>query len=635
MGKNAKSGLVWLIIIAIIAFATWNMIGSKETVYRLAASDFYSLIQQKGSRNFFDVTQKIKIGQELIEGRFRDSAVKEVEQIIGRQSPTTEFPSDWKGDFKTSRDLFSNYPLQEKLIEYGIPFDNKPSSNFPQWLVIFGTTILPIVLFIGIMVFISRQMQGVGNRAMSFGKSRARLHSEGQSKKSFEDVAGCDEAKEGLEEVVLFLQDPKRFQKLGGRIPKGVLLMGPPGTGKTLLARAVAGEADVPFYSISGSDFVEMFVGVGASRVRDLFDTGKKNAPCIIFIDELDAVGRHRGAGIGGGHDEREQTLNQLLVEMDGFDTTEGVILISATNRPDVLDPALLRPGRFDRQIVVDLPTVKGREEIFKVHSSPPIKLADDVDMSVLARSTPYFSGADIANMVNEAALLAAKEDKEAINQACLDEAKDRVMMGPERRSMALSDEERKITAHHEAGHAILNHFLPESDPNYKCTIIPRGRALGVTVKLPEVERYNYGKKYLLSEIVVLLGGRVAEEIMFGEQTTGAQNDFERSTSMARKMVTQWGMSELGPLSFGNGKRDEQVFLGKELAHQQDYSEDTAIEIDRAVRQIINECYDQARTVIETNLDGLKKLAENLLEHETLVLSQIVEILGPRPSLSS
>ena len=476
-------------------------------------------------------------------------------------------------------------------------------------------------------------MQGAGNRAMSFGKSRARLHSEGQSKKTFEDVAGCDEAKEGLEEVILFLKDPKRFQKLGGRIPKGVLLMGPPGTGKTLLARAVAGEADVPFYSISGSDFVEMFVGVGASRVRDLFETGKKNAPCIVFIDELDAVGRHRGAGIGGGHDEREQTLNQLLVEMDGFDTSEGVILVAATNRPDVLDPALLRPGRFDRQIVVDLPTVKGREEIFKVHSSPPIKLGDDVDMSVLARSTPYFSGADIANMVNEAALLAAKEDKEAIDQACLDEAKDRVMMGPERRSMMLSDEERQITAYHEAGHAILNHFLPESDPNYKCTIIPRGRALGVTIKLPAIERHNYGKKFLLSEIVVLLGGRVAEEIMFGEQTTGAQNDFERSTSMARKMVMQWGMSQLGPLAFG--KRDEQVFLGKEISHHQDYSEDTAIEIDRAVKQIINECYDQARTVVETNLDGLKKLAAGLLEHETLVLSQIEEILGPRPQPSS
>ena len=632
MSKNAKSGLVWLVIIAIIAFAVWNMIVSKETVYSLAASDFYSLIQRKDSRNLFDVTYKIKIGKESIEGKFRN--VAEIIDLVSSRSPEILNIGDaWQGEFKTSRDIFSNYPLQQKLIESGIPFDNEPSSNFPQWLVIFGTTILPIVLFIGIMVFISRQMQGAGNRAMSFGKSRARLHSESQSKKTFEDVAGCDEAKEGLEEVILFLKDPKRFQKLGGRIPKGVLLMGPPGTGKTLLARAVAGEADVPFYSISGSDFVEMFVGVGASRVRDLFETGKKNSPCIVFIDELDAVGRHRGAGIGGGHDEREQTLNQLLVEMDGFDTSEGVILVAATNRPDVLDPALLRPGRFDRQIVVDLPTVKGREEIFKVHSSPPIKLGDDVDMSVLARSTPYFSGADIANMVNEAALLAAKEDKEAIDQACLDEAKDRVMMGPERRSMTLSDEEREITAYHEAGHAILNHFLPESDPNYKCTIIPRGRALGVTIKLPEKERHNYGKKFLLSEIVVLLGGRVAEEIMFGEQTTGAQNDFERSTSMARKMVMQWGMSQLGPLAFG--RRDEQVFLGKEISHHQDYSEDTAIEIDRAVKQIINECYDQARTVVETNLDGLKKLAAGLLEHETLALPQIVEILGPRPQPSS
>ena len=632
MSKNAKSGLVWFVIIAIIAFAIWNMIGAKETVYSLAASDFYSLIQRKDSRNLFDVTYKIKIGKESIEGKFRN--VAEIIDLVSSRSPEILNIGDaWQGEFKTSRDIFSNYPLQQKLVEYGIPFDNELSSNFPQWLVIFGTTILPIVLFIGIMVFISRQMQGAGNRAMSFGKSRARLHSEGQSKKTFEDVAGCDEAKEGLEEVILFLKDPKRFQKLGGRIPKGVLLMGPPGTGKTLLARAVAGEADVPFYSISGSDFVEMFVGVGASRVRDLFETGKKNSPCIVFIDELDAVGRHRGAGIGGGHDEREQTLNQLLVEMDGFDTSEGVILLAATNRPDVLDPALLRPGRFDRQIVVDLPTVKGREEIFKVHSSPPIKLGDDVDMSVLARSTPYFSGADIANMVNEAALLAAKEDKEAIDQACLDEAKDRVMMGPERRSMTISDEERQITAYHEAGHAILNHFLPESDPNYKCTIIPRGRALGVTIKLPAIERHNYGKKFLLSEIVVLLGGRVAEEITFGEQTTGAQNDFERSTSMARKMVMQWGMSQLGPLAFG--RRDEQVFLGKEISHHQDYSEDTAIEIDRAVKQIINECYDQARTVVETNLDGLKKLAAGLLEHETLALPQILEILGPRPQPSS
>ena len=491
----------------------------------------------------------------------------------------------------------------------------------------------PMILLLGIWIFFMRQMQSGGGKALSFGKSKARLMNEDKNKITFKDVAGVDEAKEELHEIIEFLKEPQKFNKLGGKIPKGVLLVGPPGTGKTLLAKAIAGEANVPFFSISGSDFVEMFVGVGASRVRDLFEQGKKNSPCIIFIDEIDAVGRHRGAGLGGGHDEREQTLNQLLVEMDGFDTSEGVILVAATNRPDVLDPALLRPGRFDRQIVVDLPTVKGREEIFKVHSSPPIKLGDDVDMSVLARSTPYFSGADIANMVNEAALLAAKEDKEAIDQACLDEAKDRVMMGPERRSMMLSDEERQITAYHEAGHAVLNHFLPESDPNYKCTIIPRGRALGVTIKLPAIERHNYGKKFLLSEIVVLLGGRVAEEIMFGEQTTGAQNDFERSTSMARKMVMQWGMSQLGPLAFG--KRDEQVFLGKEISHHQDYSEDTAIEIDRAVKQIINECYDQARTVVETNLDGLKKLAAGLLEHETLVLSQIEEILGPRPQPSS
>ncbi len=398
-----------------------------------------------------------------------------------------------------------------------------------------------------------------------------------------------------------------------------------------MLAQAVASEADVPFFTISGSDFVEMFVGVGASRVRDLFETGKKNAPCIIFIDELDAVGRHRGAGIGGGHDEREQTLNQLLVGMQGFESSEGVIVIAATNRPDVLDPALLRPGRFDRQIIVDLPDVRGRQAILDVHTKEPYKIAEDVNLEILAKATPGFSGADLKNMANEAALLAARQDKETIDMSCFDEAKDRVLMGPERRSLVISDEERRITAYHEAGHALMLHFVPESDPNYKCTIVPRGRALGVTAKLPLEERHNLNKKGLLAHIIFALGGRVAEEIIFGEQTTGAQNDFEQATHLARRMVTQWGMSPLGPLAFG--RRDEQVFLGKELAVHQDYSEETAIAIDKAVFDIITECYEKAKEIIETNLEGLKLLADALLERETLITEEIEEILGPRPQL--
>jgi len=613
--------LVWFVMASIVVFAMYQLINPKEKVYPLPASDFHHYIQRQDGKDLFE--GRIIIGKEWIRGKFRES------------QPAREQPRGAGGtfqEFKTGRDIYSEYPLEKELLDAEIPYDIEQSSSVPQWIVLFGTTVLPILLFIGIMYFISRQMQGTGNRALSFGKSRARLHSESQTKKTFADVAGCDEAKEGLEEIIEFLKDPKRFQRLGGRIPKGVLLMGPPGTGKTLLARAVAGEANVPFYSISGSDFVEMFVGVGASRVRDLFETGKKNAPCIIFIDELDAVGRHRGAGIGGGHDEREQTLNALLVEMDGFDTSEGVILIAATNRPDVLDPALLRPGRFDRQIVVDLPDIKGREAIFKVHTAPPVKVDPDVDLSVLARATPYFSGADIANMVNEAALLAAKRNKDSVDRSCFEEAKDRVMMGPERRSMVISEEEKRITAYHEAGHALLRHVICENDPNYKSTIIPRGRALGVSTSLPIQERRNFSKKYLMANIITALGGRVAEELIFGELTTGAQNDFEQATEMARKMVTQWGMSELGPLTFG--KREEQIFLGKELAHHKDYSEQTAIEIDEAIRGIVMECYNKATHHLETHLDGLKKLADGLLERETLVAEEIEAILGPRPEIS-
>jgi len=620
--KNAKSAIVWFVLIGIVVFATYRLMDPKPPEHKLKTSEFYSLIRKKDSHLLFEGV--IKIDKDWIRGRLSNS---------GQRHVISPPHTNWDGSFKTSRDVYSTYPLEEELIENQIRFDNEMSSNFPQWLVFVGSTVLPILLFLGIMIFISRQMQGAGNRAMSFGKSRAKLHGESQTNTTFGDVAGCDEAKEALVEVIEFLKDPKKFQRLGGRIPKGVLLMGPPGTGKTLLARAVAGEAEVPFYSISGSDFVEMFVGVGASRVRDLFETGKKDAPCIIFIDELDAVGRHRGAGIGGGHDEREQTLNQLLVSMDGFDSSEGLILIAATNRPDVLDPALLRPGRFDRQIVVDMPDVKGREELFDVHTKSPFKLSDDVDLKILAKATPNFSGADVSNMANEAALLAAKQNKESVDVECFEEAKDRVMMGPERRSLVISPREREITAYHEAGHAILHHFIPESDPNYKCSIIPRGRAMGVTVALPTEERHNFGKKYLIGQITVLLGGRVAEEIKFDEQTTGAQNDFERSTDLARKMVTQWGMSELGPLAFG--KNEQQVFLGKEMAHHKDYSESTALEIDHAVQGIVTDCYDRAKSIITSNSSGLRHLAEELLEKETLINEEITAVLGPRPQTST
>ena len=621
----------WLIIAGIVVFGIYQLFNRRDPVYQLATSDFHRYI--KLGPDLFD--RYLLLDQEWVEGRFHAESLPQIRPDILREVPLeeqeTHFPPNWEGEFRASRDTLDDYDIQAKLDEYNIDYNVKPPSKFPQGLIIFGTTIIPLLIFLGLMIFLSRQMQGSGNRALSFGKSRARLHSETQKKITFEDVAGVDEAKDALEEVIEFLKAPKKFERLGGRIPKGVLLMGPPGTGKTMLAQAVAGEADVPFYSISGSDFVEMFVGVGASRVRDLFETGKKNAPCIIFIDELDAVGRHRGAGIGGGHDEREQTLNQLLVEMQGFDASEGVILIAATNRPDVLDPALLRPGRFDRQIVVDLPDVRGREAILKVHTKQPFKLAEDVNLDLLAKATPGFSGADLENMANEAALLAARHDKEQIDMLCFDEAKDRVLMGPERRSLVISEEERRVTAYHEAGHALMLHFVPESDPNYKCTIVPRGRALGVTAKLPLEERHNMSRKRLLAHIIFALGGRVAEEIIFGEQTTGAQNDFEQATSLARRMVTQWGMSHMGPLTFG--RRDEQVFLGKELAVHQDYSEKTAIEIDQAVHDIVMECYKKARDILETNLDGLKLLADALLERETLVTEEIDEILGPRPQL--
>jgi cell division protease FtsH len=484
------------------------------------------------------------------------------------------------------------------------------------WLI----QIVPFVLIGAVWLFMIRQMQTGGNKALSFGKSRARLLSMQQKKVTFKDVAGVEEAKEELKEIIEFLREAQKFQKLGGRIPKGVLLVGPPGTGKTLLARAVAGEANVPFFSISGSDFVEMFVGVGASRVRDLFEQGKKNAPCIIFIDEIDAVGRHRGAGLGGGHDEREQTLNQLLVEMDGFESNEGVILMAATNRPDVLDPALLRPGRFDRRVVVSRPDVRGREEILRVHTRKK-PLAEDVDLQVLARGTPGFSGADIENMVNEAALAAARQNRKAILMFDFEVAKDKVLMGVERKSMILSDAEKKVTAFHEAGHALVAARLPGSDPVHKVTIIPRGMALGVTQQLPVDDRHNYTKEYLETDIAILMGGRLAEELFLSQMSTGAGNDIERATELARKMVCEWGMSDLGPLTFG--KKEEQIFLGREIAQHRDYSEDTAIKIDGEVRKLVSKGYDTAKHILDENRETLQKIASALLVREVLDASEI------------
>ena len=509
------------------------------------------------------------------------------------------------------------------LREKKVVINAKKDEESPIWNILISW--FPMILLIGVWLFFMRQMQIGGGKALSFGKSKAKVLTKELHQVTFENVAGIEEAKGELEEIISFLRDPKKFTKLGGRIPKGVLLIGAPGTGKTLLARAIAGEADVPFFSISGSDFVEMFVGVGASRVRDLFLQGKRNAPCIIFIDEIDAVGRHRGAGLGGGHDEREQTLNQLLVEMDGFESNEGVILIAATNRPDVLDPALLRPGRFDRQVVVPVPDVKGREEILKVHSKKT-PLAEDVDVALLARGTPGFTGADLENLVNEGALLAARLGKERIEMADLEQAKDKVMMGAERRSMIIPLEERRITAFHEAGHTLVAKMIPGTDPIHKVTIIPRGRALGITQQLPIDEKHTYPKGYLLNNIAVMMGGRVAEELVLNSQTTGAGNDIERSTDIARKMVCEWGMSEnLGPLAYG--QQEEQIFLGREFAQHRDYSEETARLIDNEIRSIVNRGYERAKEIIQTNIAMLHKLANTLLEKEVLDGNQIEAII--------
>ena len=514
--------------------------------------------------------------------------------------------------------------LVKSLRDKQVKIAAKPEDESP-WYMALLLNGFPMLLLIGVWIFFMRQMQAGGGKVMSFGKSRAKLLTENEHRVTFSDVAGVDEAKDDLQEIIAFLKDPKKFTKLGGRIPKGCLLVGAPGTGKTLLARAIAGEAGVPFFSISGSDFVEMFVGVGASRVRDLFVEGKKKAPCIIFIDEIDAVGRHRGAGLGGGHDEREQTLNQLLVEMDGFESNEGVILIAATNRPDVLDPALLRPGRFDRHVVVPRPDIKGREGILRVHTRK-VTLSTDVDVSVLARSTPGFTGADLENLVNEAALLAARNDKEKVDMVDLELAKDKVMMGAERRSMIISDEEKRNTAYHEAGHALVAKLLPGADPIHKVTIIPRGMALGLTQQLPVDEKHTYPREYLLNNLVILFGGRVAEELVLEHMTTGAGNDIEKATDLARRMVCEWGMSEkLGPMTFG--KKEEEIFLGRDFTHKADYSENTGIEIDAEVRRIIQESYHRAKHMLRTNLSLLHKVAQKLLEKEVLDGSEIDAIV--------
>jgi len=552
---------------------------------------------------FLDLVEKGEISEVLIQGDYVQGTL-----LSGRQ-------------FKTYNPGYTK--LIEDLREKEVMITGEEERQSP-W-----TTILiswfPMVIIIAIWVFLMRQMQAGGGKAMSFGKSRAKLLTEQQQKFTFEDVAGIDEAKEELEEIIDFLKDPKKFTVLGGRIPKGVILMGAPGTGKTLLARAIAGEAGVPFFSISGSDFVEMFVGVGASRVRDLFMQGKKNAPCIIFIDEIDAVGRHRGAGLGGGHDEREQTLNQLLVEMDGFESNEGVILIAATNRPDVLDPALLRPGRFDRRVVVPLPDIKGRKGILTVHAKNK-PLADDVDLETVAKGTPGFCGADLSNLVNEAALMAARHEKKQIEKADFEVAKDKVLMGVERKSMIISPEDKENTAYHEIGHVLVAKLIPGTDPIHKVTIVPRGWSLGQTHYLPD-EKYTKAKKSLLSEIAVLLGGRAAEEIVNHDVSTGAGNDIERATDLARKMVCAWGMSEkLGPLTFG--KKEEQIFLGREIAQHRDYSEDTAERIDVEVRSIVMENYDRAKKLLNENLVLLHRLAKELLDREVLDNNEIEKIIN-------
>lgn len=589
MNSTVKTVVFWLVIV-LSAFLLWQVVKNSSGGQKDTERNWTQFMSDVNQGN----VQEVTINGQEVRGKYRDG-----------KGFHTNVPVNFPDMYKT---------LQDKGVQ--VTVRDISGGGWPSWLF----NLAPIILLAALWFFMIRQMQTGGNKALSFGKSRARLLSMQQKKVTFKDVAGVDEAKEELREIIEFLREAQKFQKLGGRIPKGVLLVGPPGTGKTLLARAVAGEANVPFFSISGSDFVEMFVGVGASRVRDLFEQGKKNAPCIIFIDEIDAVGRHRGAGLGGGHDEREQTLNQLLVEMDGFESNEGVILMAATNRPDVLDPALLRPGRFDRRVVVSRPGVRGREEILRVHTRK-IPLADDVDLSVLARGTPGFSGADLANMVNEAALSAARQNRKAVLHCDFELANDKVLMGVERKSMILSDEEKKVTAFHEAGHALIAMKMPHSDPVHKVTIIPRGMALGVTMQLPIDDKHNYTKEYLETNIAILMGGRLAEEIFLNQMSTGAGNDIERATELARKMVCEWGMSTLGPLTFG--KKEEQIFLGREIAQHRDYSEDTAIKIDQEVRRLVDSGYNTAKGLLAENKEVLTRIANALLDREVLDANEI------------
>jgi len=582
-------------MVGIMVILLFNLLNApQKTQEEIIFSEFMTKLEA-------DQVDEVTIKENSISGRFKDG---------------TKFKSYSPTDYPQ---------LVNTLRSKNVKITVKPPDQNP-WYVNFFFTWGPIIFIALVWIFFMRQMQSGGNKALSFGKSKARLVSEKAVKITFSDVAGIEEAKVEVQEIIDFLKDPHKFQKLGGKIPKGVLLVGAPGTGKTLLARAIAGEAGVPFFSISGSDFVEMFVGVGASRVRDLFEQSKKSAPCIIFIDEIDAVGRHRGAGLGGGHDEREQTLNQLLVEMDGFEGNEGIIIIAATNRPDVLDPALLRPGRFDRQVVVPLPDVKGRLEILKVHTRN-IPVDESVNLDKIARGAPGFSGADLANLVNEAALLAARNSKTKVENSDLEAAKDKVLMGVERRSMIISEEEKKNTAYHEAGHALVAKLTPGTDPIHKVSIIPRGRALGVTQQLPMDDKYTYSRDFLINTLKVLMGGRAAEEIALHHMTTGAGNDIERATELARKMVTVWGMSEkLGPLTFG--KKEEQIFLGREIAQHKDYSEKTAVEIDEEVRRLVTEAYVESKDLLEKNYDILDAFAKTLLEKETMDSPEIDEMIA-------
>jgi cell division protease FtsH len=603
--STAKTILFWISIV-FLGVMLWKLVSANGSQAREQQPSYSEFMAKVENGDIKEVTLYLSPNSYEIQGEYRNP-------------PTTKFIVTV---FKEAAP-----DLVKQLKDKGAMIKGMKEVRSGDWILILLNA-APLILLVGFCLFLMRQMQAGGNKALSFGKSRARLLSAQQKKATFKDVAGTDEAKEELQEIIEFLKDPQKFQKLGGRIPKGVLLVGPPGTGKTLLARAIAGEANVPFFSISGSDFVEMFVGVGASRVRDLFEQGKKNAPCIIFIDEIDAVGRHRGAGLGGGHDEREQTLNALLVEMDGFESNEGVILIAATNRPDVLDPALLRPGRFDRRVVVARPDVKGREEILRVHTRK-VPLADDVELSIIARGTPGFSGADLANLVNEAALWAARQNRKFVMQVDFEMSKDKVMMGVERRSMILSDEEKKNTAYHEAGHALVAAMTPGADPVHKVTIIPRGMALGLTMQLPEDDKHTYTREYLEAMLAVLMGGRSAEEIFLGHITTGAGNDIERATDLARNMVCEWGMSELGPLAYG--KKDEAIFLGREITQHRDYSEDTAIQIDKEVKRIVNGGYENAKRLLSNNRETLERIAQALLEREVIDANEVKMLMEGRP----